>query len=63
MNPFFWFLVLLGMVVAWFVLRDLFVDIGSMVSNLIRDTMEILNSDEAVEDNDFEEIYGGNENE
>lgn len=63
MNPFFWMLVLLCMVAVWFLLRDLFVDIGSMASNLLADTKDILNSDEFTEDNDFEEIYGGNKNE
>lgn len=63
MNLFFWMLVLIGMVAAWFVLRGLFIGIGSFASDLIQDTKDILNSDEAVEEDDFEEIYGGNENE
>lgn len=62
MNPFFWILVLLACVAAWFALRDLFVDIGSAAANLMQDTKDILNSDESVEEN-FEENYGGNENE
>ena len=46
MNPFFWILVLLAMVAIWFLIRDLFVDIGSAVSKLLRDTRDVLNCDE-----------------
>ena len=56
MNPFFWFLVLLATVLLWFVLRRVFIAIGSKAADVMQDTKEILNSDGENENN------GGNEN-
>lgn len=63
MNPIFWALVLLGMVVLWLLMRDLFVDIGSAVRNLIEDTADVLKTNELADIYDLEERDGGNENE
>ena len=57
MNPFFWFLVLLACVAAWFLLRGFFICVGTAADDLIQDTKNILNSDE-----EEDEHNGGNEN-
>lgn len=61
MNPFFWILALIGMVAVWFVLRKLFIKIGNRAVNLMQDTKNILNSEDAVEENSENESRG-NEN-
>ena len=61
MNPFFWFLVLIAMVAIWFLLRNLFVDIGSGVKYLLRDTRDVLESDEW-DDSDIDNFENEKEN-
>lgn len=51
MNPFFWIMVLIAMVAAWFGLRGMFIKLGSEVADVLQDTKDILNSDGAVEEN------------
>ena len=57
MNPVFWFLVLLSCVCLWFLLRVTFIATGAAVYDLLRDTKDILNSDEKENKHN-----GGNEN-
>ena len=57
MNPVFWFLILLSCVCLWFLLRNVFVLIGSATHNLLEDTKAILN-----DNGDEENANGGNEN-
>lgn len=54
MNPFFWLMILISMVAVWFGIRGLFIGIGSEVVDVIQDTKNILNSNEAVEEKNNE---------
>lgn len=62
MNPFFWILVLMAMVAIWFALRDLFIDIGTYVTYLFKDTRDVLEFDDSDIDN-FNEQKGESNNE
>lgn len=62
MNPFFWILVLIAMVAIWFTLRDLFIDIGTYVTYLFKDTRDVLEFDDSDIDN-FNEQKGESNNE
>lgn len=50
MNPFFWFLVVVVMVVLWFTLRGIFIFVGGKAQNLIDDTKRILADEDRRED-------------
>ena len=62
MNPFFWILVLIAMVAIWFALRDLFVDIGTYITYLFKDTRDVLEYDDS-DINSFNNEKEKNENE
>lgn len=55
MNPFFWVLVLLATVVLWFVLRGVFVALGSWFKNTMNDTKAILEDDGDDSENEGDE--------
>ena len=46
MNPVFWILVVLAAVALWFLLRRIFIRLGTGAANLVDDTVKILQSDE-----------------
>lgn len=60
MNPFFWMLVLAGAVGLWFALRKLFIGLGTRASGLVKETADILSSDETHKST---KNNGGNEHE
>ena len=43
MNPVFWLLVILGLIVLWFIISFVFIPIGSVLLKKWNKTLEILN--------------------
>ena len=50
MNPFFWLIILMGLFVIWFGLRDLFEPIGKKVYKVADETKNIIEEVEETEE-------------
>lgn len=46
MNPVFWFLVIVGLIILWFMISYVFPSVGETVLEQWEETMEILNDTE-----------------
>lgn len=46
MNPVFWFLVIVGLIILWFMISYVFPFVGEKVLDQLEETMEILNDTE-----------------
>ena len=50
MNPVFWFLVIVGLIILWFMISYVFPSVGETVLEQWEETMEILNDTEEYEE-------------
>lgn len=54
MNPFFWLLVIIALVLLWFLLSFAYEGIGKIASKLFKDAMDEINKDETKENENNE---------
>lgn len=50
MNPVFWFLVIIGLIILWFMISYIFPSVGERVLEQWEETLEILNDTEEYEE-------------